>query len=115
MPSTGPRWPGRRRARSPSANYLHGSEVIPLVRRRWGRSAGRGSARARVRGRSEWSAWAGDLGRGAFHRRRLLAGVLLVPAGVAAGERRGGQAVGEDGEPDGEVDREHDEMLVREL
>ena len=43
----------------------------------------------------------------------LVARVLLVPAGVAAGERRRAQAVGEDREPDGHVDREHDQVLVR--
>ena len=61
------------------------------------------------------SAWSRHLGRGALHRRRLLARVLLVPAGVAVGERGGGDAVGEDGEADGQVDREHDQVLVRQL
>ena len=45
----------------------------------------------------------------------LVARVPLEPAGVAVGERRRGEAVGEDREPDGHVDREHDQVLVREL
>ena len=42
----------------------------------------------------------------------VVARVLLVPAGVAVGERGGAEAVGEDREADGQVDREHDQVLV---
>ena len=38
--------------------------------------------------------------------------MALVPAGVAVGERSRGETVGEDREADGQVDREHDQVLV---
>src|SRR4051794_39681129 len=58
------------------------------------------------------SAGSCDGGRGALHRRGLVVRVLLVPAGVAGSERRRAEAVGKDRQADGQVDREHDQMLV---
>ena len=46
---------------------------------------------------------------------RCLPRVPLVPAGVAAGERSGGQSVGQHRQSDGEVDGEHDQVLVRQV
>ena len=57
-------------------------------------------------GLGRWFAGPCHIGRGALQRRCRVARVLLVPAGVAAGERSSGQAVGQDREPDGQVDRE---------
>ena len=62
-----------------------------------------------------WSAGSCHIGWGALHRRGLVARVLLVPAGVAGGEGGGAEAVGEDREPHGQVDREHDQVLVGEV
>ena len=82
------------------------------------RRSDRGRARDRLASRAvleQRPAGAGHLGRGALHRRRRVARVALEPAGVAVGQGSGGEAVGEDRETDGQVDREDDQVLVGEL
>ena len=63
--------------------------------------------------RSWWARVVGSVGVGALHGWAPLRRVALVPGGVAGGEWDcGGEAMSEDGQSDGEVDGEHDQVLV---
>ena len=58
-------------------------------------------------------AWSGHFDDGTLHSRAFITGVGLVPACVEGGKWAGCQAVGEDGESDGEVDGDPDQVRGR--